>query len=116
MAIDRKEKIVLYAPDEDCLGDIEITGDSTNVGQYSDKRFHSSLQWNFTEKRAEQLLEYIAEHLKTAAEIELWNIWLDEYDAPTIVQRSLKELTVADIKAVLGQKIYKKPACLVVRL
>ncbi len=71
MNINRTDKIVLYAPDEECLREIEISddNDSTYTKQYSNKRYHSALQWEYSEKRAQQLIEYITKHLMTGLEI-----------------------------------------------
>jgi len=116
MDIDRNKKIVLFASDEECLREIEIAedNDSFYAKQYSNKHYHSVLQWHYSEKRAKQLKEYILEHLMTGSEIELWNIWLDRNLKPTIKRCHTDSLTVSIIKETVEQDPYEKPCCLIV--
>lgn len=116
MNINRKEKIVLFAPNEECLHDIRISNDNDSIyaKQYSNKCYYSSMQWVFSDKRAEQLLDYIKAHLITASDIELWNIWLDEYDTPTIKRCPVDDLTVSVVRVFWGQNPYEKPNCLII--
>lgn len=116
MDIDRNKKIVLFVPDEECLCEIEIADDNDSfyAKQYSNKHYHSALQWQYSEKRAEQLKEYILEHLMTGSEIELWNIWLDRNLKPTIKRCQIDSLTVSIIKETVEQDPYEKPCCLIV--
>lgn len=114
--IDRTDKIVLYAPDEECLNEIEISEDNNSAyaKQYSNKHYHSILQWRYTEKRSQQLKEYITEHLATGNEVELWNVWLDADGRPTVKRRHIDSLTISDIKETLEQDPYEAPLCLIV--
>ena len=116
MNIDRNKKIVLFAPDEECLHELVISEDNGSLyaKQYSNKLYHSTLQWRYSEKRAEQLKEYILEHLMTGSEIELWNIWLDQNLEPTIRRCQINSLTAAIIKETVQQDPYQKPCCLII--
>lgn len=116
MDIDRNKKIVLFAPDEECLREIEIAEDNDSfcAKQYSNKHYYSALQWQYSEKRTEQLKEYILEHLMTGSEIELWNIWLDRNLKPIIKRCQIDSLTVSIIKETVEQDPYEKPCCLIV--
>jgi len=116
MNINRTEKNVLFAPNEESMHEIQISddNDSTYAKQYSNKRYHSALQWHYSEKRAQQLKEYIMEHLMTGSEIELWNIWLDGYGKPTIKRCPIDSLTISDIKETVEQNPYENPCCLIV--
>lgn len=116
----RQEKIVLYAPSEDCLEDIEILEgiDPEQAKRYSGKTFFSSLRWAFSEARSHELIAYIADHLKTATEIEIWTIWLDELNddiSPIKKTVDVSELTISVLHESMGQGSIKKPFLLVVK-
>ena len=49
------------------------------VSDYTNKKHAVYLEWNYTDGRAEQILEYIKENLKKTEEIELWHVWLMDY-------------------------------------
>lgn len=112
---DRNEKILLYAPNQECLKEIEITEVKNFYypKQYSKKQYYSCLSWRFSEERANQLKDYISEHLKTANELELWNIWLDDYEnTPTINGCHIDDLTLWDIEEAVGEG--RNPNCLII--
>ncbi len=116
MDINRTDKIVLHAPNEECLCEIEISGhnDSAYAKQYSNKRYHSVLEWEYSEKRAQFLKEYIMEHLMAGPEIELWNIWLDNDGESTVKRCHVDSLTISDIRETVEQDPYENPRCLIV--
>lgn len=117
--INRQEKMVLYAPSEDCLDEIEIREDIDpgQVKRYSPKKYFSSLRWRFSETRALELITYIADHLQTAPDIEIWSLWLGEMDddkAPIIKTIDITELTVSALKEGLDQGYLEKALCLII--
>ena len=85
------------------------------VSDYTNKKHAVYLEWNYTDGRAEQILEYIKENLKKTEEIELWHVWLMDYyeyeDSPVIHKRriSIKELTIRDIKEWDNAEIWNHP-------
>ncbi|MBQ2974274.1 MAG: hypothetical protein IJE19_07950 [Clostridia bacterium] len=65
---------------------------------YSDKKFGVCLEWNYTDGRAKNLIEYIKIVLKNADSVELWNVWLDfyyEYDESPVIHN--KTVSVSDL-------------------
>lgn len=58
------------------------------------------LEWNYTDGRAEQILNYIKEALKETDSVEFWHVWLGDYyeydDSPVIHKRtiSIKDMTI----------------------
>ena len=111
--------MILYAPSEDCLDDIEIRGDidSDQAKRYSNKKYFSSLRWKFSETRAHELITYMVDHLKTASEIEIWTTWLEELDVeitPIIKTAHINELSVSILNEELGQGYTERPLCLIV--
>ena len=85
------------------------------VSDYTNKKHAVYLEWNYTDGRAEQILEYMKENLKKTEEIELWHVWLMDYyeyeDSPVIHKRriSIKELTIRDIKEWDNAEIWNHP-------
>ena len=73
------------------------------------------MEWNYTDGRAEQILEYIKENLKKTREVELWHVWLMDYyeyeDSPVIHKRtiSIEEMTIRDIREWDNSEIWNKP-------
>ena len=100
--ISRTDKVLLYVQDDTFFDEIQVwdKGDSAFSKKYSNKKYHAGLQWNYSDERAVQLIEYIKEHLKTAAEIELWKVWLDpDCEAQPVKKRcALKLLDAEEIK------------------
>ncbi|TCT15635.1 hypothetical protein EDC18_103343 [Natranaerovirga pectinivora] len=114
---DRDEKIVLQCDSEEHLDEIEIMNEnSIQVGylkKYTNKKYISSLTWRYTDKRAEELLQYIKDQLKDVDEIELWDTWMDEkIEEPIIRELNIQDLTVQLIKESVGKGCYGKPSCL----
>lgn len=72
---------VLIVNDGFDLGELIIQKDSSferNVRWYTSKPFIYSIEFAYTESRAEQLLKYLKENIKKEHIVELWTIWLDE--------------------------------------
>lgn len=82
---------------------------------YTDKKYGVYLEWNYTDGRAEQILNYMKETLEKTEYIELWKVWLMDYfeyeDSPVIHKRtiSVEELTIQDIKEIECADIWNKP-------
>lgn len=60
---------------------------------YCDKPFGVYIEWNyFTEERAKAIIKYIQNALLQTDCIEIWNVWLSDYDPPKI------KMTTVNIK------------------
>jgi hypothetical protein len=62
---------------------------------YTEKNYCACLEWVYTERGAEKLIQYVRQHLTDAEELELWNIWLgDRFDdaKPRIKTRHIDQL------------------------
>lgn len=87
----------------------------SDIGDYTNKKHVVYLEWNYTDGRAEQILEYIKENLKKTEEVELWHVWLMDYyeyeDSPVIHKRtiSIEEMTIRDIEEIDSAEIWNKP-------
>lgn len=86
-----------------------------NVGAYTDKNYGVYLEWNYTEGRAKQIIEYIKTALRETDRIEFWRVWFMDYyefeDRPFIHKKeiSIGELTATYIKEINSAKIWNKP-------
>lgn len=86
-----------------------------NVADYTEKEYAVSLEWNYTEGRGKQIIEYIKTALKETDSVELWHVWLMGYyefeDRPFIHRQriSIAELTPQDIQALDCAQIWNTP-------
>ncbi len=86
-----------------------------NVTDYTDKDYGVSLEWNYTDGRAVQIVEYIRTTLLEADSIEFWSVWLMGYyeyeDRPYIHRKtiSIAELTTEHIKEIDNAEIWNTP-------
>lgn len=87
----------------------------TNVTDYTDKKYGVCLEWNYTDGRAKQIIEYIKTALQKSDSVEFWNVWLMDYyeyeDRPFIYKKtvSINELTTEYIKEIDGAVIWNTP-------
>ncbi|WP_143149515.1 hypothetical protein [Butyricicoccus pullicaecorum] len=86
-----------------------------DVQNYTQKVNGVYLEWNYTEGRAEQIIEYIKNALKNTPSIELWHVWLMDYyefeDRPVIHRQtiSIDEITPRHIKVIDDAEIWNTP-------
>ncbi len=117
--INKDEKNIMVCDSEEHLDELEIKHDmyysSEYAEEYSKKRHFSELQWNYTEARAKQLVDYIVDQLINVDEIEIWSIWLDDHESAHIRTINMKELTIADLAFLDISNGFKRPECLIVK-
>ena len=86
-----------------------------SVRSYTDKDYGVCLEWDYTDGRAKQIVEYIRIAIQKSANIELWKVWLMDYyeyeDRPYIHRRiiSIDELTTEHIKEIDNAVIWNSP-------
>lgn len=75
---------------------------------YSEKKYGVQLELHqFTDGRAEQIIDYIRTALMQSDSVEIWNVWLSGYwefdDRPHVCKRTvpIDELTTEDIKEIV---------------
>lgn len=87
----------------------------TDVQEYSVKNYGVRLEWNYTEGRAKQLVEYLKNALQNTSSVELWHVWLmDCYefeDRPVIHRQTIfaDELTAEHIRKIDEAEIWNTP-------
>jgi hypothetical protein len=109
--IDRdKPGVILWADSEEGMDEITIrTEERVYLGRddsplETDLSYFATLEWHFTMERAEKLIDYIREHLKIAAEIEVWNLWVGYEEA---VPTTRKHIVYAeDLRAACFEKLF----------
>ncbi len=85
------------------------------VDTYTNKEYGVRLEWNYTDGRAEQIIQYIKNALNNTDSIELWHVWLSDYydyeDSPVIHKRNVlvKNLTIEDIRKIDSAEIWNSP-------
>ena len=85
-----------------------------NVKDYTDKNYGVFLEWNYTEGRAKQIVEYIKAALQKSDSIEFWRVWLDYYEfenRPYVHKKtiSINELTVEHIEEINNAVVWNTP-------
>ena len=86
----------------------------TDVKDYTDKSYGVYLEWDYTDGRAKQIIEYIKTALQKSNSIEFWLVWLEYYefeDRPFIHRKtvSVSELTTEHIKEIDNAVIWNNP-------
>ena len=85
-----------------------------DVDLYTEREYGVYLEWDYTEERARQIIEYIKKALEESESVEFWSVWLMDYyeyeDRPYIhrTEISFDELTVEDIKEINDAEIWNK--------
>ncbi len=85
-----------------------------SVKDYTNKNYGVYLEWNYTDGRAKQIIEYIKNALQKSDRIEFWHVWLDyyEFENRPFVQRksiTINELTTEYIKEIDSAAIWNTP-------
>ena len=53
----------------------------TDVKDYTDKSYGVCLEWDYTDGRAKQIIEYIKNALQKSEVVEFWHVWLMDTEA-----------------------------------
>ena len=86
-----------------------------DVQTYTDKKYGVYLEWNYTDGRAEQIINYIKNALEHTNSVELGHVWLMDYyeyeDSPVIRKQvvSIEDLTIQHLKDLDSAKIWNIP-------
>ena len=82
---------------------------------YTGRTHGVSLEWNYSEGRAHQIIAYIRAILQDTDTVELWQVWLMDYyefeERPYIHQKtvSIQDLTPEHIKELDQAEIWNTP-------
>lgn len=82
---------------------------------YTGRAYGVSLEWNYTEGRAQQIINYIRDALEETNTVELWSVWLMDYyefeERPYIHRKtvSIQDLTIEHIKEIDQAEIWNTP-------
>jgi hypothetical protein len=112
--IDWDEKIALICESEELLHEIEIRKDNPDghAHPFTTKKYVSEITFRYTSTRAEQLVHYIREHLRMSETLEIWSLWIDDIKEAIVETKRQDDLSIEDIKKVLGEGCFEAPRCL----
>lgn len=105
-SVDKDEaNVILFCEDEDKflypnIFTIHKDDFYDNIG--TNRTFCTCLEWNYAEDTVEVVLKYIQNHLKVAAVIELWSVWLGGEDISLNLKKTfckISDLTAEKLKA-----------------
>ncbi len=86
-----------------------------SVGDYTNKKYGVYLEWDYTDGRAKQIIEYIKAALQNTDAVEFWHVWLMDYyefeERPFIHRKTIfiDELTTENIKDINDANVWNKP-------
>ena len=76
----------------------------------SEKEFKVVIECNLTLGRAENILDYISQQLEDTDEIELWSIWLGDYDQKiSWYEAMIEEFTAEDLVEISELPVKQHP-------
>lgn len=116
MDIDPDEpEVLLWFESEELLG--EITVQKEEEGYYSDPYtqlpYRYTFEWGrYTQKRAEEIITFLNQHMQSGSIVELWDTWMDDIEEPVVKILSLDHVTPQHIQAIFGNTEYEKPTVL----
>lgn len=100
------EKILWFEKESDFNELVILKDDSfeMNVRWYTEKPFIYSVNFRYSELRANRLLQYLRENIKEGSQLELWSIWLDDRQRirPTIC--NYEEVSIYNLKQMYDWK------------
>jgi hypothetical protein len=113
------EKIMYFERESD-FDELVIeknTAFEMNVRWYTKKTFIYSVNFRYSEARANQLLQYLGENMKKGSQLELWSIWLDDrqYIRPTVC--NYEEVSIYNLKQMYDWKEGRSfgHACIIIK-
>ncbi len=86
-----------------------------NVQDYTEKKHGVRLEWQYTDGRAKQIIEYIRSVLSKTDSVEFWHVWLMDYyefeDRPFVHKKniSIAELNIEHIKKINDAEVWNTP-------
>jgi hypothetical protein len=81
---------------------------------YTDKNNIYTLDWRYTDKRANELINYFKDNMKIGYEVELWSTWIDECKNPTKYYHNIENLKVVDVEKIFNRFGFDKPECMII--
>lgn len=88
--------------------------ESKNTGEaknYTDRKYIYNINFSYSERRSQELVNYLRRNIRKDSEVEIWSIWLGDKKELEKYQTDIKYLSKEDIMEVY----YNRPRCLMVR-
>lgn len=120
-----KEKVITVAEvmlidEESDLGELVIGKsfiDKENVRWYTNKPYIYPVEFEYSESRAEQLLEYLKTNIHKGHQLELWLIWLDDKQSIKPIICSYKDISLYHIKQMYDRENenFENYSCIIIK-
>ncbi|HAX74060.1 MAG TPA: hypothetical protein DCY20_11095 [Firmicutes bacterium] len=96
--IDPNDVIEIYEQEDD-LDELQIYDslEEDNLTYYIQAPHYYEINYRYTDRRAQQLIDYLNKHLKPNSVIYIGSIWLDEYKTPEHLCLTSTELNVSTL-------------------
>ncbi len=75
-----------------------IERETDYASQYTDKKYINYIEWNYSDKNAQIILDYIKELLEDRFTVELFDTWMGDKTPVERAEVNISELTIHDIK------------------
>lgn len=119
MDIDPDEpEVLLWVESEELLGEIVVQKeeDSYYSDPYTQLRYRYVFEWGgYTQKRAEQIIDFLKQHMQAGSTVELWDTWMDDIEKPVVEEITIDQLSSSAIQTLFGQDGYESPAVLIIQ-
>lgn len=78
---------------------------------YTEKKYQVDLEWEYSQGKAEKVIQYIKEQLEHTPELEIWHVWVGHGDYPKIRKCTIPidELTPDDLKELSDLEVCREP-------
>jgi hypothetical protein len=93
---------------------ISIGYKDSDIQWYTNKNIIYTLNWGYSDKRANELIDYLKENMKEGYEVELWLTWMDECIEPDKYYCDIEDISIKDIKKVFDFSTFNKPQGIVI--
>lgn len=102
--MDQDDEVLIFEDEED-LYELEIRIEDElydDVGWYTEKLYIYAVEFHYTEKRGNELLEYLKSNIKKGYTLELWAIWLDDRKDIQPKIKNYKDISLHDIDKIFN--------------
>lgn len=96
---------VLIFDKEDDLGELIVRKEEDiyeDMAWYTSKPYIYAVEFNYTEDRGKDLLEYLRTNVKKNYSLEVWTIWLDERKGVEPRIKNYDEISLKDIREIFN--------------
>ena len=82
------------------------------ISFYTKKPFCTHIEWEYGEKNALIIVQYVKEHLQISPKIQLWDIWLGDKSQPITERVHISKFASDTVKRIWGKEYFEQAECL----